>query len=105
MWFNFKWLYDNYKRGGWPSSRYLEKDDALSATYKIVEELYSLNISSKKGVHLKNQINYNLLSSIARNIMTKVSFKKIINEVVSTTVSLTERTIYNYYEKLKIFLL
>jgi predicted AAA+ superfamily ATPase len=42
-----------------------------------------------------------LLSSISRNILTQVSFTKIRNDIVSNSVQLTERTVFNYYEKLK----
>jgi predicted AAA+ superfamily ATPase len=88
-------------RGGWPGSRELEIQEALNATYEYVSELYTLPISFKKALHQHATINSNLLSSIARNILTQVSFSKILNEVITNSVQLTDRTVYNYYEKLK----
>jgi predicted AAA+ superfamily ATPase len=83
-------------RGGWPASRDLEINEALKEASKYISELYTL-----KGLHKQSTINSNLLSSIARNILTQVSFTKIVNEVVTNSVQLTERTVFNYYEKLK----
>lgn len=88
-------------RSGFPGSRLLSDEDAVIATHNYTDELKHLKIASSVSKRTALSINDRMLQSIARNILTTVSFDKIKQEVISQGTSLTTRTIYNYYEKLK----
>jgi predicted AAA+ superfamily ATPase len=88
-------------RGGFPGSRLLNDEDAIIATHHYTDELKRLKIASSLSKRKALSINDRMLQSIARNLLTTVSFDKIRQEVTSQGLSLTTRTIYNYYEKLK----
>lgn len=87
-------------RGGWPASRDLEIDQALEATNQYVTKLSELPVSLERTVPHQATIYARLLSSIARNILTQTPFSKIKNEVITESIQLTERSVYNYYERL-----
>jgi predicted AAA+ superfamily ATPase len=88
-------------RGGWPSSIQLDFNDALISTYEYVNKLYSIPLYDRKSSNFQSTLSQKLLSSIARNILTTTTISKIARETTSFENYVTERTIFNYYEKLK----
>lgn len=88
-------------KGGFPASRTLNYEDSLIATSSYIDELTKLKIATSKSRRTSSSVNHRLLQSIARNLLTPVSFKKIQSEVANNDRDLSQRTIYNYYEKLK----
>jgi len=88
-------------KGGFPGSRDLNYEDSLIATNDYILELTKLKISSSKSKRTASTVNLRLLQAIARNLLTTFSFKKLQSEVTNKDSELSQRTIYNYYEKLK----
>lgn len=88
-------------KGGFPGSLNLTSDEALIATNSYVDELTRLNITNSKNKRLSSTITLRFLQSISRNILRDFSFSKLLDEVTTNQQTLTQRTLYNYYEKLK----
>jgi len=86
-------------KGGWPASINLDYEQSLVSIYEYAQDLYKLDTFDKNN--RQSTILRKLLYSLSRNILTDISFEKIRKEVVVNENELTERTLYNYYEKLK----
>lgn len=88
-------------RGGFPASIYKPDKVALGMPLNYVEEVINQDISRVDGVEKNPNKVRLLLRSLARNITTMASFQTILDDVETTEESLSDKTVYSYYNALR----
>ncbi len=88
-------------RGGFPASIGKADKTALRMPIEYVEAVINQDISRVDGVEKNPNKVRLLLRSLARNITTMASFQTILDDVEATEESLSDKTIYSYYNALR----
>ncbi|MDR1632759.1 MAG: DUF4143 domain-containing protein [Dysgonamonadaceae bacterium] len=88
-------------RGGFPASIGKPDKTALGMSLKYVEAVINQDISRVDGVEKNPNKVRLLMRSLARNITTMASFQTILNDVEATEESISDKTVYSYYNALR----
>jgi predicted AAA+ superfamily ATPase len=93
-------------RGGWPASIHQPEQAALRMSNDYVEAIINQDISEVDGVERNPERVRLLLRSLARNISTTASYSTIKGDLEATDLSLSDKSIANYFHALrKIFVM
>ena len=88
-------------RGGWPNCfKVSRKELKLKIAQDLFYQTCYVDVSNIDGVKRNPIIVQNLLRSYSRNLCTLSDYKTIIADI-NTNIPISERTFYNYLEKLE----
>jgi len=88
-------------RGGWPASIYLEEVQALRMARDYVEAVINQDISRIDNVEKNPERVRLLLRSLARNIATIANYQTIKDDLETTDISISDKTIAVYINALR----
>ncbi|MDR2679819.1 MAG: DUF4143 domain-containing protein [Tannerella sp.] len=88
-------------RGGFPASVGKPDRAALRMSVDYVEAIINQDISRVDGVEKNPNRVRLLLRSLARNIATMASFQTVLNDVETTEISISDKTVVTYYNALR----
>jgi len=88
-------------RGGFPASIGKPDKSALRMSIDYIEAVINQDISRVDGIEKNPNRVRLLLRSLARNITTMASFQTVLNDIEATEMTVSDKTVSNYYNALR----